>query len=81
MNSYWELILLISIQIDNDNIIDGIDPYPLIHVGVESEPGVLEIGREIILGAVFGETGISGGSLNWMVGDRIASSPYYFVGW
>jgi len=66
---------------DNDDIIDGIDPYPLTPVGVEPEPGVLEIGRDIILGAVFGETGISGGSMNWMVGDSIASSPYYLVGW
>ncbi len=33
-----------------------------------------------MLGAVFGETGISGGSMNWMVGDSIASSPYYLVG-
>jgi hypothetical protein len=50
-------------------------------VGVEPEPSVLEIGRDIMLGAVFGETGISGGSLNWIVGDSIASSPYYLVGW
>ena len=34
-----------------------------------------------MLGAVFGETGINGGSMNWMVGDSIASSPYYLVGW
>ena len=34
-----------------------------------------------MLGAVFGETGISEGSMNWMVGDSIASSPYYLVGW
>jgi hypothetical protein len=60
---------------------DGIDPYPLTPVGVEPEPGVLEIGRDIMLGAVFGETGISEGSMNWMVGDSIASSPYYLVGW
>jgi hypothetical protein len=66
---------------DNDDIIDAIDPYPLAPVGVEPEPGVLEIGRDITLGAVFGETGISGGRMNWMVGDSIASSPYYLVGW
>jgi hypothetical protein len=66
---------------DNDGIIDSIDPYPLTPVGVEPEPGVLEIGRDIMLGAVFGETGIIGGSMNWMVGDIIASSPYYLVGW
>ncbi|MEA3294817.1 MAG: VWA domain-containing protein, partial [Euryarchaeota archaeon] len=66
---------------DYDDIIDGIDPYPLTPVGVEPEPGVLEIGRDIMLGAVFGETGIIGGSMNWMVGDSIASSSYYLVGW
>jgi hypothetical protein len=66
---------------ETDGFRDGIDPYPLTPVGVEPEPGVLEIGRDIMLGAVFGETGISGGSMNWMVGDSIASSPYYLVGW
>jgi hypothetical protein len=63
------------------DIIDAIDLYPLTPVGVEPEPGVLGIGRDIMLGAVFGETGISEGSMNWMVGDSIVSSPYYLVGW
>jgi hypothetical protein len=66
---------------ETDGFRNGIDPYPLTPVGVEPEPGVLEIGRDIMLGAVFGETGIIGGSMNWMVGDSIASSPYYLVGW
>ncbi|NPE30583.1 hypothetical protein HNV12_22040 [Methanococcoides sp. SA1] len=45
------------------------------------EPGVLEIGRAIVLGAVFGETGIEGGSASWLVDYDAASSPYYLVGW
>jgi len=57
-----------------------VDPEPLIPQTATPEAGALEIGRAIILGAVFGETGIEGGGMNWLVGE-IASSPYYLVGW
>ncbi|KCZ72848.1 hypothetical protein ANME2D_01283 [Candidatus Methanoperedens nitroreducens] len=65
---------------DFDGIPDNVDPEPLIPQTATPEAGALEIGRAIILGAVFGETGIEGGGMNWLVGD-IASSPYYLVGW
>ncbi|WP_094229198.1 hypothetical protein [Methanolobus psychrotolerans] len=45
------------------------------------DPSILEIGRVIVIGAVFGETGIEGGSLSYLVDYEIASSPYYLVGW
>ncbi len=65
---------------DFDGIPDNVDPEPLIPQTATPELSALEIGRAIILGAVFGEAGIEGGSFNWLVGD-IASSPYYVVGW
>ena len=33
------------------------------------------------MGGVFGETGIKDGSMNWLVGDPVASSIPYFCGW
>ena len=33
------------------------------------------------MGAAFGETGIKDGSMNWLVGDNVASSFPYFTGW
>jgi len=65
---------------DFDGIPDSIDPEPLIPQTASPGPNALEIGRAIILGAVFGEAGIEGSGMNWLVGD-IASSPYYLVGW
>ena len=66
---------------DKDHINDFDDAYPLSPDSIEPEPSALEIGREIILGAVFGECGIEGGSLDWLVDYEISSSPYYLVGW
>jgi len=40
-----------------------------------------KIGREILAGAVFGETGLPDGSFSWLVGEETASSPYSMVGW
>jgi len=37
--------------------------------------------RAIILGAVFGETGLPDGIFYGLVGEETASSPYYMVGW
>ncbi len=65
---------------DGDGIIDSIDTDPLVKDIAEPAPIVLEIARDIVLGAAFGEAGIEGGNLNWLVGD-MASSPYYLVGW
>ncbi|MCK9580229.1 MAG: hypothetical protein M0Q92_07240 [Methanoregula sp.] len=33
------------------------------------------------MGGTFGETGIRDGSMNWVVGDNVASSIPYFCGW
>lgn len=66
---------------DFDGINDNIDPEPLIPRTVSPEPGKFEIGRDIITGVIFGETGIEGGSANWLVGNEVASSPYYVLGW
>ena len=33
------------------------------------------------MGAAFGETGIKDGTMNWLVGDTVASSFPYFTGW
>jgi hypothetical protein len=66
---------------DRDGIIDSNDPEPLVPETITSDPSKLEIQRAIVLGAVFGETGIKDGKANWLVGDDIASSPYYLVGW
>jgi len=33
------------------------------------------------MGGMFGETGIKDGSMNWLVGDPVASSIPYFCGW
>lgn len=54
---------------------------PLISAPKTVDPSKLEIGRDIVLGAVFSETGIDGGSLSYLVDYEIASSPYYLVGW
>ncbi|WP_082105964.1 VWA domain-containing protein [Methanosarcina sp. 1.H.T.1A.1] len=66
---------------DGDGLSDSEDEYPLSPTSIEPEIGVLEIGRAIVLGAVFGECGIEGGSLAGFVDSEIASSAYYLVGW
>ncbi|WP_094229195.1 hypothetical protein [Methanolobus psychrotolerans] len=66
---------------DGDDILDGLDPNPLEAESKAVDPSILEIGRAIVIGAVFGETGIEGGSLSYLVDYEIASSPYYLVGW
>ena len=33
------------------------------------------------MGGAFGETGIKDGTMNWLVGDQVASSIPYFCGW
>jgi len=66
---------------DGDGLLDGVDPEPTKPEGKTVDLSLAEIGRAIILGAVFGETGLPGGYFHGMVGDEIASSPYYMVGW
>ena len=66
---------------DGDGILDGLDSNPLEAEPKEVDPGVLEMARALVLGAVFGETGIEGGSASWLVDYEIASSPYYLAGW
>jgi hypothetical protein len=58
---------------DGDRLSDSEDEYPLSPSSIEPEIGVLEIGRAIVLGAVFGECGIEGGSLAGSVDSEIAS--------
>ncbi|MDD2786910.1 hypothetical protein, partial [Methanoculleus sp.] len=45
------------------------------------EIDLAQIGRAIILGATFGETGLPDGLFYGLVGEETASSPYYMVGW
>ena len=71
----------LSEDTDRDGISDFDDEYPLSPASIEPEPGTLEKGRAIVLGAVFGECGIEGGSLAGFVDSEIASSAYYLVGW
>ncbi|WP_207205305.1 hypothetical protein, partial [Methanolobus psychrotolerans] len=71
----------LSSDTDHDGLGDDEDPEPLKHTKASSGPSTLEIGRAIVIGAVFGETGIEGGSLSYLVDYEIASSPYYLVGW
>jgi hypothetical protein len=71
----------LSADTDKDSITDFDDEYPLSPASIEPEIGVLEIGRALVLGAVFGECGIEGGSLAGFVDSEIASSAYYLVGW
>ncbi|KKH96411.1 hypothetical protein EO95_10240 [Methanosarcina sp. 1.H.T.1A.1] len=47
---------------DGDGLSDSEDEYLLSPTSIEPESGTLEIGRAIVLGAVFGECGIEGGS-------------------
>lgn len=72
----------LSADTDGDGINDNLDQNPLSYDN-NKKPGFsdLEIGRAIVLGAVFGECGIEGGSLEGYVDDEIASSAYYLVGW
>ncbi|AKB73460.1 hypothetical protein MSLAZ_0199 [Methanosarcina lacustris Z-7289] len=71
----------LSEDTDRDGISDFDDEYPLSPASIEPEPGTLEKGRAIVLGAVFGECGIEGGSLAGFVDSEISSSAYYLVGW
>lgn len=65
---------------DNDSLSDGIDDDPFTPYQPESETGVLVIGKQIVLDAVFGESGLEGGSLNYLVGED-SYSTYYLIGW
>ncbi|WP_332450869.1 PEGA domain-containing protein [Methanoculleus sp.] len=65
---------------DGDGLRDGADPDPLTPAA-SGDINLAKIGREILAGAVFGETGLPDGSLYWLVGEETASSPYYMVGW
>ena len=65
---------------DGDGLRDGADPDPLTPAA-SGEINLAKIGREILAGAVFGETGLPDGSFYWLVGEETASSPYYMVGW
>jgi hypothetical protein len=67
---------------DHDGINDNIDENPLSY-GNNKKPGLsdLEIGRAIILGAVFGQSGLEGGVFEGYVDDEISSSSYYLLGW
>ncbi|MCK9278546.1 MAG: hypothetical protein M0P22_10700, partial [Methanoculleus sp.] len=65
---------------DGDGLRDGADPDPLTPAA-SGDFNLAKIGREILAGAVFGETGLPGGSFYWLVGEETASSPYYMVGW
>ncbi|MDV2481258.1 PEGA domain-containing protein [Methanoculleus sp. Wushi-C6] len=65
---------------DGDGLRDSADPDPLTPQA-GGDVDLAKIGRAIILGAVFGETGLPGGLFYGMVGEETASSPYYMVGW
>jgi hypothetical protein len=58
----------------------GADPDPLTPAATD-DINLAKIGREILAGAVFGETGLPDGSFYWLVGEETASSPFYMVGW
>jgi len=66
---------------DGDFILDGADDAPFTPVYISAPVNQLIERRDLTAGATFGETGIQGGSMNWLVGDEVASSPAYFVGW
>jgi len=66
---------------DGDLIRDGDDDAPFTPVYISAPVNQLIERRDLTAGAIFGETGILGGSMNWLVGDEVASSPAYFVGW
>lgn len=79
---------------DHDDILDGEDPRPLITyvphdppdlpdkpISIPDEPDRNhDRGRALVLGAIFGESGLEGGWADGIVGE-LASSPYYVVGW
>jgi hypothetical protein len=58
-----------------------VDDAPLTPVYISVPLNKLIEKRDATVGSVFGETGIKGGSMNWIVGDDVASSPAYFIGW
>jgi len=66
----------LSADTDRDGISDFVDEYPLSPASIEPEIGVLEIGRAIVLGAVFGECSIEDGSLEGFVDSEIAYSVF-----
>jgi len=65
---------------DGDGLRDGADPDPLMPQA-SGDIDLAQIGRAIILGATFGETGLPDGLFYGLVGEETASSPYYMVGW
>ncbi len=67
---------------DGDGLLDGADPDPLTPAA-NGDVNLAKIVREIVAGAVFGETGLPGGlCYEWgLVTEETASSPYYMVGW
>ncbi len=66
---------------DGGLIRDGDDDAPFTPVYISAPVNLLIEKRDPTAGAISGETGIQGGSMNWLVGDEVASSPAYFVGW
>lgn len=65
---------------DGDGLTDYEDPNAL---EAEEDPfdiSPLDIGRDLVLGAIFGETGLPDGCCNWLVGEESASSPFYIIG-
>mgnify|MGYP000951228422 CR=1 FL=1 len=66
---------------DGDLIRDDDDDAPFTPVYISAPVNQLIERRDSTAGIIFGETGIQGGSMNWLVGDEVASSPAYFVGW
>ncbi len=65
---------------DGDGLRDNVDPDPLTPAASD-DINLAKIAREVLAGAVFGETGLPDGSFYWLVGEETASSPYYMVGW
>jgi hypothetical protein len=66
----------LSPDTDRGGLSDSEDEYPLSPASIELEIGVLEIGRSIVPGAVFGECGIEGGSLEGFVDSKTVSSVF-----
>lgn len=65
---------------DHDGLVDGIDPDPLVPLVQQVEEGALEMARALVLGAVFGQSGVQGGLCYGIVGN-VSTSVYYVVGW
>jgi hypothetical protein len=66
---------------DNDWLSDSTDPDPLRYRPRGLSPEEKADARALAVGSVFGESGLPGGSFSWLVGEDVASSPYYLIGW